>query len=92
MSWNLLKLILVDGNYVKDRSLNNKLDANNPHNIAVVGQTYNKKNEYSKFNILNNNLQNLLVFELINGLAQTASYFFYVKYFLERNQNISYKS
>jgi hypothetical protein len=44
------------------------------------------------FFILNNNLQNLLVFELINGLAQTASYFFYVKYFLERNQNISYKS
>lgn len=44
------------------------------------------------FFILNNNLQNLLVFELINGLAQTASYFFYVKYFLEHNQNISYKS
>ena len=38
----------------KDRSLNNKLDANNPHNVAVVGQSYNKKNEYSKFNMLNN--------------------------------------
>jgi hypothetical protein len=38
----------------KDRSLNNKLDANNPHNIAVIGQSYKKRNEYSKFNMLNN--------------------------------------
>jgi hypothetical protein len=38
----------------KDRSLNNKLDANNPHNVAVVGQSYKKRNEYSKFNLLNN--------------------------------------
>jgi len=37
----------------KIRSINNKLDANNPHNIAVIGQRYSKKNEYSKFNILN---------------------------------------
>ena len=38
----------------KDRSLNNKLDANNPHNVAVIGQSYTKRNEYSKFNMLNN--------------------------------------
>jgi hypothetical protein len=38
------------------------------------------------FFILNKNVQNLLVFELINGLAQTASYYFYVKYFLERKK------
>ena len=37
----------------KIRSINNKLDANNPHNIAIIGQRYSKKNEYSKFNILN---------------------------------------
>jgi hypothetical protein len=37
----------------KIRSINNKLDANNPHNVAVIGQRYSKKNEYSKFNILN---------------------------------------
>jgi hypothetical protein len=34
----------------------------------------------------------LLVFELINGLAQTASYYFYVKYFLERKKQVSYES
>ena len=48
-------LIMFKRNTItKDRSLNNKLDANNPHNVAVVGQSYNKKNEYSKFNMLNN--------------------------------------
>ena len=38
----------------KIRSITNKLDANNPHNIAVFGQRYSKKNEYSKFNLLSN--------------------------------------
>jgi hypothetical protein len=48
-------LIMFKRNTItKDRSLNNKLDANNPHNVAVVGQSYNKRNEYSKFNMLNN--------------------------------------
>jgi hypothetical protein len=37
----------------KVRNLTNKLDANNPNNIAVIGQKYSKKNEYSKFNLLN---------------------------------------
>ena len=37
----------------KIRSINNKLDANNPNNVAIIGQRYSKKNEYSKFNILN---------------------------------------
>jgi len=48
-------LIMFKRNTItKDRSLNNKLDANNPHNVAVIGQSYNKRNEYSKFNMLNN--------------------------------------
>jgi hypothetical protein len=42
----------------KIRSITNKLDANNPHNIAVFGQKYSKKNEYSKFNLLNNTKPN----------------------------------
>jgi len=52
-------LIMFKRNTItKDRSLNNKLDANNPHNVAVVGQRYSKKNEYSKFNVLNNQKPN----------------------------------
>jgi hypothetical protein len=47
-------LVFKRNTITKDRSLNNKLDANNPHNVAVVGQSYTKRNEYSKFNMLNN--------------------------------------
>jgi hypothetical protein len=47
-------LVFKCNTITKDRSLNNKLDANNPHNVAVVGQSYTKRNEYSKFNMLNN--------------------------------------
>jgi hypothetical protein len=47
-------LMMIKRNTIdKIRSINNKLDANNPHNIAIIGQRYSKKNEYSKFNILN---------------------------------------
>ncbi len=47
-------LMMIKRNTIdKIRSINNKLDANNPHNVAVIGQRYSKKNEYSKFNILN---------------------------------------
>lgn len=38
----------------KNRSLANKLDANDPHNIAVTGKKYSRQNAYSKFNLLNN--------------------------------------
>jgi len=41
-------------NIEKNRSLANKLDANEPHNITVYGKRYSKQNEYSKFNLLNN--------------------------------------
>jgi hypothetical protein len=40
-------------NIERDRALSNKLDANNPHNVAVTGKRYSKQNAYSKFNILN---------------------------------------
>jgi len=37
----------------KNRGLANKLDANQPNNIAVTNKKYSKQNAYSKFNILN---------------------------------------
>jgi len=37
----------------KNRSLANKLDANDPHNTTVTNKKYSKQNQYSKFNILN---------------------------------------
>ena len=52
-------LMMIKRNTIdKIRSITNKLDANNPHNIAVFGQRYSKKNEYSKFNLLNNTKPN----------------------------------
>jgi len=47
-------IIFKKNNIEKNRNLTNKLDANNPHNIAITGQSYSKQNAYSKFNILNN--------------------------------------
>ena len=46
-------IMFKKNNIEKNRSLTNKLDANNPHNIAVTGQSYSKQNAYSKFNLLN---------------------------------------
>jgi len=38
----------------KVRNIGNKLDANKPNNFGIFEKKYNKQNEYSKFNILNN--------------------------------------
>jgi hypothetical protein len=46
-------IMFKKNNIEKNRNLTNKLDANNPHNIAITGQKYSKQNAYSKFNILN---------------------------------------
>ena len=46
-------LMFKRNNIEKNRGLANKLDANNPHNVTVIGKKYSKQNEYSKFNILN---------------------------------------
>jgi hypothetical protein len=37
----------------KNRSITNKLDANQPNNVAVTSKKYSQQNAYSKFNILN---------------------------------------
>jgi len=47
-------IMFKKNNIEKVRSLTNKLDANEPHNISVYGKRYSKQNEYSKFNLLNN--------------------------------------
>ena len=40
----------------KNRSLTNKVDANTPHLYTSFKKTYNLKNDYSNFNILNNRI------------------------------------
>jgi hypothetical protein len=41
-------------NVEKVRSIANKLDANNPHNISIVKKSYSPKNAYDNFGVLNN--------------------------------------
>jgi hypothetical protein len=41
-------------NIEKVRSVANKLDANNPHNISIQRKKYSSRNAYSNFDILNN--------------------------------------
>jgi len=40
----------------KDRSLTNKLDANNPNNFTVSTKKYDKRNAYDQFAVLNNRI------------------------------------
>jgi len=46
-------ILLNRTNIENNRSLTNKLDANNPHNIQVFTKFYNKGNAYDSFNLLN---------------------------------------
>ena len=41
-------------NIEKVRKMSNKLDANNPHNVALYRKKYSPKNAYDNFNVLNN--------------------------------------
>ena len=41
-------------NIEKVRTIANKLDANNPHNVSIQGKTYSPKNTYDNFSVLNN--------------------------------------
>jgi len=46
-------LMFKRNNIEKNRTLTNKLDANQPNNIAVTSKKYSQQNAYSKFNLLN---------------------------------------
>ena len=40
----------------KNRSIGNKLDANNPHNYSISQKTYDSRNSYDNFKVLNNRI------------------------------------
>jgi len=40
----------------KNRSIGNKLDANNPHNYSISQKTYDPRNSYDNFKVLNNRI------------------------------------
>ncbi len=50
----MLPLIMFKrDNIEKVRSISNKLDANNPHNVSIQSKKYSPKNAYNNFDILN---------------------------------------
>ena len=50
-------IVIKRDNIVKNRSLTNKLDANMPNLYTSWQKSYNDKNFYSNFNVLNNRVQ-----------------------------------
>lgn len=50
-------ILLKRNNISKNRSITNKLDANQPHLYTSWQKQYNTKNFYSNFNVLNNRVQ-----------------------------------
>ncbi len=51
----MMPIIMFKRNNIeKVRTVANKLDANNPHNISVQRKKYSSRDSYSNFNILNN--------------------------------------
>ena len=49
-------IMLKRDSLTKDRSITNKLDANNPNNFNVFTKKYSKRNAYDQFAVLNNRI------------------------------------
>ena len=47
-------IMFKKSNIEKIRSIYNKLDANNPHNLSLQGKRYSPRNAYDNFSVLNN--------------------------------------
>jgi hypothetical protein len=72
-------------NIVKDRTVANKLDANNPNNVSVYQKPYSQKNAYDKFNVLNNQKPQKDLYVVIVPDYVTISYDFLIStYYVEQ--------
>jgi len=73
----------------KDRSIANKLDANNPHLYTSWQKSYNSKNFYSNFDILNNRVPTKQFVANVVPDYVTLSYSFIVQtYYIEQLNKI----
>lgn len=74
---------------VKDRSVTNKLDANNPNNFSILTKTYNKKNTYDKFDVLNNRIPKKEHYAVVVPDYVTMNYDFIIStYYVEQMNKI----
>ena len=72
-------------NIEKNRTLTNKLDANNPNNLHVFEKKYSPKNTYDNFNILNNRIPKKQFYAIVVPDYVTITYDFIIStYYVEQ--------
>ena len=81
----------------KNRSIANKLDANNPNNYQVFTKSYDSRNAYSNFNILNNRkperqFYNIVVPDYITLTYNFAIFTYYIEQLNKIVEAIEYAS
>ena len=73
----------------KNRSIANKLDANNPHNYSITPKRYTQRNAYSSFDVLNNRKPEKEYYAVVVPDYITATYTFVVfTYYVEQLNKI----
>lgn len=73
----------------KNRSITNKLDSNFPNNYYIFTKTYNKKDVYDKFSILNNRKPTKEYYVVVVPDYVTVTYSFIIgTYYIEQNNKI----
>ncbi len=85
----MLPLILFKRTNLTKERFTSKIDANNPGNIQVFTKTYNKKNAYNNFDILNRNFPQKQHYVTVIPDYVTLDYDVIIStYFVEQNNKI----
>jgi len=83
-------LIIFKRNSIeKNRTIANKLDANNPNNFGVFTKNYSSKNAYDNFKVLNNRTPEKVYYAVVMPDYLTITYSFIVfTYYVEQQNRI----
>ena len=86
----LCPFILIKRNDItKERTISNKIDANNPNNYRIFEKTYSNNNVYSQFTALNSSLPNKQFYAVVVPDYVTINYSLIIStYFIEQNNKI----
>jgi hypothetical protein len=86
----LCPFILIKRNDIaKERSLTNKIDANNPNNYSIYQKAFNGNNVYSQFSALNSTLPKKQFYVVVMPDFVTINYSIVIStYFIEQNNKI----
>jgi hypothetical protein len=93
-----LPLIVVKRDSIeKNRSLGNKMDANNPNNFGVFEKKYSSKNRYDRFSLLNNRnivkeYQGVVVPDYVNLVYSCIIFTEYIEQMNKIVESINYAS